>query len=324
MFKSLSPMKTRKLGKTRIEVSEIAFGGVEIGIPYGIGVNSRADMLSRDKAVELLHEALDKGINFFDTARLYGESESIMGEAFQNRRNKVILSTKCKHFKDSTGAIPSYSSLKKIIEESLDESLTNLRTDYVDVFMLHQGDLEILSNDDVKEIFTKLKASGKARVIGASTYTAEETKKAIEKGWEVIQVPFNLMDQRQGQNFRYAKEKGVGIVIRSVLMKGLLSDRGRDLHPALQDVENHIKKYHGLLTDDITEISTLATKFALSFNEVSSVLVGIDRAEYLDKALLAVSGKLLDQTDLSKAKDLAYPDPDFLDLPKWDRMGWLK
>lgn len=317
-------MKTRKLGKTGIEVSEIAFGGVEIGIPYGIGVNSHEDMLSRDKAVELLHEALDKGINFFDTARLYGESESIMGEAFHDRREKVILSTKCRHFKETAGNISSYHSLHKIIETSLEESLGQLKTDYVDVFMLHQADLEILNNDDVKEIFTKLKASGKTRVIGASTYTAEETKKAIEKGWEVIQVPFNLMDQRQGQNFRHAKENGVGIVIRSVLMKGLLSDKGRGLHPALQDVENHIKKYHGLLTDDITEISTLATKFALSFNEASSVLVGIDRPEYLDKALFAVSGKLLNQIDLSKAKDLAYPDPDFLNLPKWDRMGWLK
>ena len=317
-------MKTRELGKTGIEVSEIAFGGVEIGIPYGIGVNSQADMLPRKKAVELLHEALDKGVNFFDTAHLYGESESIMGEAFQDRRNKVILSTKCKHFRDSTGAIPSYSSLKKTIEESLEESLNHLRTDYVDVFMLHQGDLEILNNEDGKEIFTKLKSSGKVRAIGASTYASEETKKAIEKGWEVIQCPFNLMDQRQEQNFLQAEENGVGIVVRSVLMKGILSDKGRGLHPALQDVENHIKKYHRLLTDDIAEISTLATKFALSFSEVSSVLVGIDRSEYLDKALIAVSGNLLDQNDLSKAKDLAYPDPGFLDLPNWDRMGWLK
>lgn len=317
-------MKTRKLGKTGIEVSEIAFGGVEIGIPYGIGVNSKADMLSRYKAIELLHEALEKGINFFDTARLYGESESIMGEAFHDRRNKVILSTKCKHFKDDKGCIPSYDLLKNIIETSLKESLGYLKTNYVDVFMLHQADLEVLNNEDVKEIFTKLKDSGKVRAIGASTYSTEETKKAIEKGWDVIQLSFNLMDQRQGQNFQYAKDNGVGIVIRSVLMKGLLSDKGRGLHPALQDVENHIKKYHGILTDDIKEISTLATKFALSFNEVSSVLVGIDRPEYLDKALFAVLGKLLDQTALSKAKDLAYPDPEFLDLPKWDRMGWLK
>jgi aryl-alcohol dehydrogenase-like predicted oxidoreductase len=317
-------MKTRKLGNTGIEVSEIAFGGVEIGIPYGIGVNSREDMLSREQAIELLHEALAKGINFFDTARLYGDSESIMGEAFHNKREKVILSTKCKHFKDSEGNIPGYNALKNIIETSLEESLSYLRTDYVDIFMLHQADFQILNNDDVKQIFTELKASGKTRAIGASTYTSEETKTAIEKGWDVIQLPFNLMDQQQAQNFKYAEEKGVGVIVRSVLMKGLLSDKGRDLHPALEEVETHIKKYSTLLSQDITEISTLATKFALSFNEVSSVLVGIDRSEYLDKALFAVSGKLLNQSDLSKAKDLAYPYPEFLDLPKWDRLGWLK
>jgi len=317
-------MKKRKLGRTGIEVSEIAFGGVEIGIPYGIGVNSEADMLSRNEAVELLHEALDKGINFFDTARLYGESESIMGQAFYDRRDKVILSTKCKHFKDNDGNIPAYNPLKNIIETSLEESLQHLKTDYVDIFMLHQADETILDNSDVKEIFTKLKASGKVRAIGASTYNAEETRKSIEKSWDVVQFPFNLMDQRQGQNFQYAEEMGTGIVIRSVLMKGLLSDKGRNLHPALHEVEEHIKKFRELLTDEIIEVSTLATKFALCFSEVSSVLVGIDRSIYLDKAIDSVSGRSLDQHTLSKAKNLAYANPEFLDLPKWDRMGWLK
>lgn len=317
-------MKKRRLGKTGIEVSEIAFGGVEIGMPYGIGVNSEADMLSRDQAVELLHEALDKGINFFDTARLYGESESIMGEAFNGKRDQVILSTKCKHFKDSDGNIPTYKALANIIETSLEESLRYLRTDYVDAFMLHQADLKILANDDVLSVFTKLKASGKVRAIGASTYTAEETKQAIENGWDIVQLAFNLMDQQQANNFKYAEETGTAIVVRSVLMKGLLSDKGRDLHPALHEVEDHIKKYRTLLNGEITEISTLATKFALSFTEISSVLVGIDRSDYLDKAIASVSGRLLGQTDLAKAKQLAYPNPQFLDLPKWDRKGWLK
>ena len=317
-------MKKRVLGKTDIAVSEIAFGGVEIGIPYGIGVNSEADMLSRGEAVSLLHEALDKGINFFDTARLYGESEAIMGEAFHDRRDRLVLATKCKHFKNNDGQIPSYQVLKKIIESSLEESLGLLKTDYVDVFMLHQADLEILANDDVKEIFTKLKDTGKVRAIGASTYTSAETKRAIEKGWDVIQLPFNLMDQQQADNFNFAEEKGTGIVVRSVLMKGLLSDKGRGLHPALQQVEQHIGKYRELLTDEIPEISTLATKFALSFKQVSAVLVGIDRSEYLNKALHSVDGRLLNAAELSESKALVYPDPSFLDLPQWDRLGWLK
>lgn len=317
-------MKRRELGRTGLTVSEIAFGGVEIGMPYGIGVSSEADMLSRGDAVRLLHEAIDKGINFFDTARLYGQSESIMGEAFHDRRDRVVICTKCKHFKGPDGKIPAFDALKKIIETSLQESLQFLQTDYVDVFMLHQADLAILDSDEVSAIFNGLKAGGKIRATGASTYTAAETKRAIDRGWDVIQLAFNLMDQRQAVHFDEAREKGAGLVIRSVLLKGLLSDKGRALHPALQQIERHIGKYNQLLTPGIPALSMLATKFALSFDQVSSVLVGIDRAEYLDKALLSVRGDFLNEKEMAMARDLAYPDPAFIDLPGWDKQGWLK
>jgi aryl-alcohol dehydrogenase-like predicted oxidoreductase len=270
-----------------------------------------------------LHEAVDKGINFFDTARLYGESESIMGEAFEGMRDQIVLATKCKHFRDPDGSLPGYAKLKETIEGSLHESLGFLRTDYVDVFMLHQADMTILENADVINIFKELKQAGKIRAIGSSTYSEAETRISIEKGWDVVQLPFNMMDQRQSSNFELAEKKGAGIVVRSVLMKGVLSDKGRSLHPELHEVESHIKKYQELLSDDIREISSLATKFALSFSGISSVLVGIDRSEYLDKAIQTVSGKLLNDSELKKASALAYPEPEFLDLPKWDRMGWL-
>lgn len=318
-------VKQRLLGNTGISVSEIAFGGVEIGIPYGIGVNDRSDMLSHNDAIKLLHAALDGGINLFDTARLYGESELIMGKAFRDRRDQVVLSTKCKHFRDEKGMIPAYPVLKKTIESSLAESLETLQTDYADVFMLHQADPEILGNEDVSRIFLDLKKSGLIRATGASTYTTGETRTAIESGnWDVIQLPFNLMDQRQQKLFSLAAENGVGLVIRSVLLKGLLSSKGRDLHPALKDVEEHVKKYHGLVGGHIEDLPALATKFALSFNEVASVLVGIDRNEYLIKSLEAADGHYLNAEIRSAAMELEYPEPEFLDLPKWDRLGWLK
>lgn len=318
-------MKKRALGKTGLSVSEIAFGGVEIGIPYGIGIKTADDMLSQNDAIKLLHAALDGGINFYDTARLYGESEAIMGKAFEDRRNKIVLSTKCKHFRDADGKIPGYEKLKVIIESSLNESLGALRTDYVDVFMLHQGDKEILENEAVSKIFGELKQSGRIRATGVSTYTAAESKLAIESGaYEVIQLPFNLMDQRQKEVFSLAAEKGVGIIIRSVLLKGLLSSKGRNLHPELKAVEDHVKKYKMLMDSSINELPTLATKFALSFKEVSSVLVGIDRMEYLQKSLESADGVYLNAEKLSEAIALEYPNPEFLDLHKWDVMGWLK
>lgn len=318
-------MKTRKLGSTGIEVSEIAFGGVEIGIPYGIGIKEKADMLSEQNAITLLHTALDEGINFFDTARLYGESEKIMGNAFRDRRNKVVLCSKCTHIRNSEGRIPPYNELKKIIEQSLQESLKMLQTDYLDVFMLHQADLEILENEFVSQILTDLKTSGIIKSTGVSVYVPEETKKAIDANvWDVIQLPFNLMDQRQKSYFDLAAQKGIAIVVRSVLMKGLLSDRGKDLHPALNQVAAFIQNYHQLLGPNANDLPALATKFALSFDAVAAVLVGIDKLEYLYQSLKSANGNPLDQATVASANQLAYPEPDFLNLANWSKMGWLE
>lgn len=318
-------MQKRKLGNTGIEISEIAFGGVEIGVPYGIGVNSKEDMLSEIDAVELLNYAVDSGINFFDTARMYGNSENIMGAAFKNRRKEVVLATKCRHLLDSNGNLPPDLQLKGIIEKSLNESLEALQTDYVDVFMLHQANMKILENETIAKVFSELKDQGLFRASGVSTYISEETQKAIEAGcWNMMQLPFNLMDQRQGDLFEQASQKGIGIIVRSVLLKGLLSDRGKNLHPALRNVENHIKLYNDLLKGTDYDLPAFATKFALSFPEVASVLVGIDKKDYLDQSLETADGIYLDKNKLNRVKQLAYPEPEFLNLPYWDRMNWLR
>lgn len=318
-------MKKRPLGNTGIEVSEIAFGGVEIGMPYGIGIESKEDMLSEKDAIALLHEAIEKGINFFDTARLYGDSEMIMGNAFREMRSKVVLASKCRHFRDSEGKLPPDDQLENFIKSSLTESLAALKTDYLDVFMLHYGDMEILNNPVIADVFLHLKKQGMIRSTGVSTYLPAETGLALRSGnWDVIQLPFNLMDQRHSAFFETAHEQGAGIVVRSVLLKGLLSDRGKNLHPALADVEKHIRGYHQMVGTDFPDLPTLATQFALSFEGVSSVLVGIDKTEYLHKALATANGSYMDQNMQHRAEQLAYPEPEFLNLPHWDRMGWLR
>lgn len=317
-------MKKRLLGRTGIQVSEVAFGGVEIGMPYGIGVKGAVDMISEADAIRLLHASLEQGINFYDTARGYGKSESIMGKAFEGRREEVILCTKCKHFFHEDKSPPGYAVLEDLIVNSLQESLAALRTDYVDVFMLHQGNLELLHNADVSRILTKLKESGVIRSTGVSTYTPEETETAIRTGvYDVIQLPLNLMDQRQAALFPVASREGTGIMIRSVLMKGVLSERGKELHPALHEVQKHIRLYDALLDASVPDLPTLATRFALSFPEVSSILVGLDRREYLDKCLQAANGNYLSDEVMAAARSLAYKDPEFLNLHTWSKMGWL-
>ena len=317
-------IQQNKLGRTEISVSEIAFGGVEIGMPYGIGVRTKEEMLTEQEAIQLLHRAVDSGINFFDTARLYGESERIMGMAFRDRRKEVVLASKCRHLRQENGELYAGGELENFINASLKESLVNLKTDYLDVFMIHYADDGILDNEEVAEIFNRLKKRGLVRAIGVSVYRPEETGKAIRNGtWDMIQLPFNLMDQSHGAFLGEAAEKKIGIVARSVLMRGMLTDRRPQLHAALLNVEQHIDGYRQYLVPETRELPQLATRFVLQQEAIASVLVGIDKAAYLDAALHTLECSGLDKDLMRVLKSRAYPDPGFLNLAEWDKKGWL-
>jgi len=317
-------MNYKVLGSTDLKVSELAFGGVEIGVPYGLSVSDDHKLLTEQEAIHLLRQSLDSGINFYDTARLYGRSEEIMGKAFEENRQQIIYATKCRHFRRADGTLPAKSEFKSIIEQSLQESLSALKTDYVDVFMLHYADLEILEIDEIYQTFENLQRSGAIRSPGISIYEPEETALALRKDfWKAIQLPFNLLDQRQAAYFGEAKEKGVGIIVRSVLMRGLLTDKSFDLHPALKKVQDHIYLYKQLFNAERNNLATLASKFVASFEEVSSVLVGIDKIAYLEEALQNFDGKYLSEGDFKLAKTLGFKDQGFLNLAQWDKNGWL-
>lgn len=318
-------MRKKKLGRTGIELSEVAFGGVEIGVPYGIGVRSEADMLAEQDAVNLLHRAIDEGINFFDTARLYGESERIMGKAFEDRRDHIIIASKCRHFRQTDGRLISPQHVERFVRDSLEESLRQLRTDYVDLYMVHYADLEILEMDEVTAVFSALRDKGMVRAIGVSVYKADETEKAIDAGvWDAIQLPFNLMDQSHGIHFPRAMARGVGVIVRSVLMRGMLTDRVTKLHPELHHVEQHIQKYRALSAEaGFAGLPQFATQFALSQEAVSAVLVGIDSVSYLDGAIASARADYLVGELLKRAQSMGYPRPESLNMAEWDKKGWL-
>jgi len=315
-------MKIRSLGKTGIMVSELAFGGVEIGLSYGV----HKELMPQDAAIDLLKAAVDSGIIFFDTARMYGCSEERMGMAFKRIRDKVVLSSKCPPLRLADGKIRAAATLRTFIEESLYTSLNMLQTDYLDVYLVHSADTEILKTDEIADIFEAIKRKGYVRSIGVSTYGLADFKLACEDGrWDVVQLAFNLMDQTAADIFPIAKQKGIGVMVRSVLMRGILTDKGVDLtHEKLHPVAEHRRKYLKLLGGENSSLSDLATKFVLSFLDVSSVLVGIDKMEFLNKAIALANGEYLDDMILAQIKQLAYPDPEFLNIGIWDRKGWTK
>jgi aryl-alcohol dehydrogenase-like predicted oxidoreductase len=181
-----------------------------------------------------------------------------------------------------------------------------------------------LHSTEVVQILAELKRQGLVRAVGASIYGVEQTRIAVQSStWDVVQLAFNLMDQRAAEILPIAQACGVGVMVRSVLLKGILSDRGEQLHPQLMPVEQHRQVYDELIKKGpFDTLSELAIAFVLAHDTVSTALLGIDRMEYLEQAL-KIGTSTLDRETLERARKLAYPDSEFLDLSKWKHEGWL-
>src|SRR6266550_8378971 len=160
-------MKTRKLGDSDLEVSEISLGS---WLTYGVGVEA-------DQARACLEEAFAQGINFIDTANVYGRgaAESFLGEALQGRpRDSYILATKLYFpMSDSDRGLS-----RAQIEKQLDASLTRLKTDYVDLYQCHRYDADT-PLEETMEALTRAVDAGKARYLGFSEWSPDQIRAAL-------------------------------------------------------------------------------------------------------------------------------------------------
>jgi 1-deoxyxylulose-5-phosphate synthase len=217
-------MNFRTLGRTGMKVSDISFGAVEIGLAYGIPVEGKIEKPSEQEAHDVLHAALDMGINFVDTARAYGDSEEVIGRALKHRRHEYILATKTLHYGDKG---LSAHEQKIAVRESIESSLRALQTDVIDVMQVHNITREVVDRGDVLQVLQEAQSAGKVRFLGASVYGVDDPVAVIEDGhYDVLQVAYNMLDHRlEGKVLPLAAEKGVAITTRSVLLKGALTPR---------------------------------------------------------------------------------------------------
>ncbi len=215
-------MKYRALGRSGLTVSEIGFGAWGIG-GRTVGTTSYGDT---DDATSLaaLRRAADCGITFFDTSVAYGDghSEDLIGRAFATDRSKIVIATKAGY--DSWDRPPDFSA--GAIVRSAEGSLTRLRTDYVDLFQLHNPPAGVLKSDDVREALTKLRKAGKIRAWGISAKSPAEAIEALQTAApDAIQANFNMMDVRVVDSglLDDAARHGTGFIGRTPLCFGFLS-----------------------------------------------------------------------------------------------------
>ena len=216
-------MEYRKLGSSDLEVSGIGYGAWGIGgAPFW---NNEGDQ----KSLSSIKKAYDLGINFFDTAPVYGfgHSEELIGKALKPVRDKVIIATKCglRWDKEALGSIRKDASRVSILEE-IDQSLKRLDTDVIDLYQVHWPDVET-EQEETMGTLLELQAKGKIRHIGVSNYSSEQIKDCIKYGKIVsLQPEFSLLAREiQNGTVSVCLENDIGIIAYSPLASGVLTGK---------------------------------------------------------------------------------------------------
>jgi aryl-alcohol dehydrogenase-like predicted oxidoreductase len=325
-------MRYRTLGGTGIQVSVHCLGAMMFGA---------AGNADHDDCVRIIHAALDQGINFVDTADMYsaGESEQIVGKALRGRRDDVVLATKV-HFPMGEGPNRSGNSRRWILK-AVEDSLTRLRTDWIDLYQVHRPD----HSTDVEEtlwVLSDLVRQGKLRAFGCSTFPAEEI---VEAQWvaehrglgrfRTEQPPYSLLARGiEASVLPVCQRYGMGVLVWSPLAWGFLSGRYRkgqpvDLatgRPALNperfdpSVPENAAKFEAVeqlaeLARDIgCSLPQLAVAFTVAHPAVTSAIIGPRTMEHLDGllqgALLTLDDAMLDRIDeiVPPGTNLYHPD----------------
>ncbi|NQS89661.1 aldo/keto reductase [Patescibacteria group bacterium] len=308
-------MNYRIFGKTNWKVSEVGLGTWALGGGWG-------DVKESD-AMGVLQEAVERGINFFDTADVYGngKSEQLIGQVLKNTDQKIYVATKF-----GRGLDPHISAgyTKDNLERFLDRSLKNLAVDRIDLIQLHCPPTDVYYKPEVFEALDSFVEQGKIQYYGLSVEKVEEGLKAIEyPGVVSVQIIFNIFRERSSELFfEQCKKKNIAVIARVPLASGLLTGKMRletkfpeddhrnynrdgkffDVGETFSGVNFEIglkavEKLKWIKPDDIS-CAQMALKWVLMHPEVSCVIPGAKNIKQLEENL--------------SASELANLDPDVL------------
>lgn len=280
-------MDKTPFGKTDLPVSRLGFGAAPIGY-------LKTD---QEKVGLILHELLDAGVNLIDTAACYPGSEEAIGKAVADRRDEYILVSKCGH---ATGDLTGDNFSPKVIAQSIDRSLRRLKTDRIDVMLLHTCDQATLEQGDALAAVVKARDAGKVRFAG---YSGDNEAAAYAAGLDdvaVIETSVNIVDQRNiDLVLPVCRERNVGVIAKRPLANAAWKDL--DAQPGMYseyaaDYTRRLKAM-GVTPHDLgfrghadVEWPEIALRFTLSQAGVHTAIVGTT-SQVNARANIAAAGK---------------------------------
>lgn len=236
-------MEYRTLGKTGLRISRMGFGGIPI------------QRIDKEGTRSLMKELLEAGVNYIDTARGYTVSEEYLGYGLEGIRDQFVLATK------------SMARTKEAMAADIETSLGNLRTDYIDLYQVHNPSMEqleqVMAEGGALEALKEAKAAGKIRHIGLTAHSAAVFARALELDWvETIMFPYNIVENQGEELIRKCGEKNVGFVCMKPLAGGAIED------------------------------ATLALRYVCSNPDVTVVIPGMAEARELEENVTACENSM--------------------------------
>ncbi len=319
------------MGRSNIMVSEIGFGA------WSIAMNWWGKNIDEDYAIKMLKRAYDLGINFFETADMYGKgkSEILIARAFKDMRSEVVISTKFGYDMYNYEQVGHEELPQRFDSDyaiyALAKSLERLKSSYVDIYSLHNPKMDAIKNDQLFITLNKLKHEGKIRHYGVALGPAigwkEEGMYAMKyRGISTLQTVYNILEQEPAREFfPVANEYDVGILVRVPDASGVLTGKltpntmlDKNDHRSFRKrlwIEEAVKKVEMLkpfAEEKGWSITELAIKFILSEQSIACVLPTVTSIEELESYASISDGKYLSTYEVKMINDMY--DKEFISL----------
>ena len=292
-------MKYYQLGKTDLKVSEIGYGCMSLSENH-------------QENEKLIHQALEYGINYFDTADLYqkGFNEESLGKSLHEIRDQVVIATKVGNQWRADGSGWDWNPGKSYILEAIDGSLQRLKTDYIDLYQLHGGTMDDAIEETI-DAFEILKQQGKIRHYGISSIRPNVIRQYLNKSHiESVMTQYSLLDRRpEEETLEMLHKNKISVVTRGTVAKGLLAGKSvRDYlgytAEEVQKMANTVKE----LSKNYGSMTEVALKYVLQHPAVTSIVLGMSNSSQLKEAIKAVENEHdLSQEDRNKLKTALTP-----------------
>ncbi len=288
-------------------ISRFSLGTAQFGSDYGIA--NKHGKVAEKEIEKIFNKAFEKGVNLIDTAVSYGESERIIGKILSNSSYKedIIIASKLPHLKSKN----NLQGITKEIDQVVDQSLSHLRLETLPIFLLHEEEDLFFDGGYIVDVLKNEKERGKINLLGVSAYSPEAAEAALENPeMQVIQVPFNLFDQRLNKInfFSRAAEKGKLVLVRSVFLQGLFFMTEDEILPEKFCIYSpYFKKLSEIADSYCFRVGELALKYACQKSQ-GSVILGVDSCTQLDENLDAYSNKNILNSEIIKSIEKAFQD----------------